>query len=381
MSKLHYVIFCLILTSILFLVSCGNGKVTYQEGFPAKDSPGLMEFMRYSILKSQGKFLFQDMGNNIYASFNTNSDPKSLQYFEYTDDQLKAQYESLLKTNDSKVTFKNLILGDEAITNLRNAVGNDGKKILPAITINNDNKLEIKTLKDEKVMDLPIVLKDFNIESTDDLIINVEAVNNSHIQLEIQTVSPEGTVDKSLGLFIKQDLTDFVVTDLSWAEFQKTLSTGQLKEYLDLFPETDSKGEYLEIFEGYEVLNTETNKVIRIEKPDYLSKDGKYIYLNGKEEKISDGNQQIQTIENYMEGNEVYESEFKISYKKIAKEAGLKTSGVSIAKIVYSNEDYVVLALNYKAFIVGDAGYTNVIIDLQKDKDNPTVYVVDLGIH
>ncbi|UAC49684.1 hypothetical protein K6959_07770 [Bacillus aquiflavi] len=105
------------------------------------------------------------------------------------------------------------------------------------------------------------------------------------------------------------------------------------------------------------------------------------MYLNGAKRKLEDGVQRIQTIENYMAGNDTYEAEFKISFKKIAKKGDIKGAvDVGIAKIVYFNKDYVVLNLNYYAAIAGDAGSTNVMIDLQKEKKNPTAYIVELDM-
>ncbi|UAC49371.1 hypothetical protein K6959_05855 [Bacillus aquiflavi] len=45
-------------------------------------------------------------------------------------------------------------------------------------------------------------------------------------------------------------------------------------------------------------------------------KMAKYVYINGLEDPLSDGIQRIQTIENYMAGNDAYEAEFKIFLKK-----------------------------------------------------------------
>ncbi|WP_210470955.1 hypothetical protein [Sporosarcina sp. 6E9] len=53
---------------------------------------------------------------------------------------------------------------------------------------------------------------------------------------------------------------------------------------------------------------------------------------------------------------------------------------MGIVKINYFNKDYIVLSIKFDGIIVGEAGFTNVIIDLQDDKDNPTAYLVDMGI-
>lgn len=51
-----------------------------------------------------------------------------------------------------------------------------------------------------------------------------------------------------------------------------------------------------------------------------------------------------------------------------------------IANIQYFNKDYVVLYISYYGKTIGTAGSVNVLIDLQKNKQQPTAYLVDLGI-
>ncbi|MEC3608183.1 hypothetical protein P9126_14415 [Bacillus glycinifermentans] len=66
------------------------------------------------------------------------------------------------------------------------------------------------------------------------------------------------------------------------------------------------------------ILDKRTNRLIDINKDDYLSEDGKYVYINGAKEKetnvMPDGIQQIQTVDNYLKGNEKYEAQFKIDF-------------------------------------------------------------------
>ena len=236
----------------------------------------------------------------------------------------------------------------------------------------NNNRLILKLGDNEKTINLPGMM--LGITKSDELIYNLVALNDYGFVLSIRNFAT------------KENYYAFVMNDFSSIDIyhsrdlDKLIREDEMTKYYSLLPSVGKTGTYSEAFNG-SIIEIGDNEVIHLGEDDYRSEDLGYVYINGAKDKLLDGDQQIKTIENYMVGNDIYESEFKISFKKIAKEAGLKTSGVSIAKIVYFNEDYVVLALNYKAFIVGDAGYTNVIIDLQKDKNNPTVYVVDLGIH
>ncbi|MGE8078338.1 hypothetical protein [Peribacillus loiseleuriae] len=138
------------------------------------------------------------------------------------------------------------------------------------------------------------------------------------------------------------------------------------------------------MFDRISILDETTNTITEIKEHDLLSEDGQFVYLNGsvgelRGEDLPDGMQRIQTIENYAKGNDTYKAVFKLDYDAIAKKLDLKTNGVSFANINYFNENYIVLGLNYTGIVVGTAGYTNVIVDLQ-DKKELTAYLVDLGI-
>src|SRR5699024_2581615 len=89
----------------------------------------------------------------------------------------------------------------------------------------------------------------------------------------------------------------------------------------------------------------------------------------------------IQKTADYVEKSDETYASFALDYKAIADELGLKSSGsISIGKVVYFDEDLVILFLNFNAPVAGKAGQTNVIIDFQEDKANPTYYLVDLDI-
>lgn len=380
MNKKKYVSVLVILASTFLLFSCGKGKVTYKEGFPTEDSPALMEFMRDEILRNTGRLLFRDDNNNIYVEKKPNSELGTLKYFTYTEESLKRQYEPILQAEDVPSLFRNLRLGPEAEKELQQPIKDETKYPLPTISMKKDNQLEIQTLENEKLFDLPVLLADYGVEKSDEITFNLIAVNDEYIHIELQDTDIGNPANQSISLFINQELSDVVSTKRNAKDFEETYSSGKLDKYEDLFKEIDPQGRYLYEPGVKRIIDSEKRKIRFVEDADYLSKDGKYVYLNGAEKEISDGKQKIQKINNYMEGNDIYESEFKISFKKIAKEAGIKMHGISIAKVVYFNEDYVVLSLNYKGFIVGEAGFTNVIIDLQEDKNNPPAYIVDLDI-
>lgn len=375
--KRSYLFISIILGCTLLLVGCGS-EVSYEKGFLEKDSPAFMEYMHYYMSANKGQFLFKRDNTNVYAKRNPNSDLMTINYYTYIDKQLQAYYKPLFQDDDPKVTLRKL--REDAESKLHKPVKDVDKYNLPVITMEESNQLMIKTTDHEKIFDLPKLTKDFNEQVTDDIIFNLHAMNDEGFLVKMNDTSIEDSLNKDLALFVEKDLSDSSIAKTHGEGLQDKLSQKELKKYYDLFPKADTKGRFLKLFNSYEVFDMKAGKTRNVDDNDYLSKDGKYVYLNGKEDPLSDGPQQIQTIENYMEGNDTYEAAFNISFKKIAKELKFKADGVGVAKIVYFNEDFVVLSLNYNAPIVGDAGSTNVIIDLQDDKDNPTAHLIDLDL-
>ncbi|WP_253907725.1 hypothetical protein [Bacillus sp. WMMC1349] len=178
-------------------------------------------------------------------------------------------------------------------------------------------------------------------------------------------------------LFLKQDFSKHQIVEEE--KLNATIESGKLNDYLSVFPKVSKDGAYLKLFDNY-ILEKKTNKVRKIKDTDYLSVDGKYVYINGKKADISEGVQKIQTVDNYLKGNDKYEAQFKLDFENISEEMDFKASGISIADISYFNENFVVLSLTYNGIIVGTAGSVNVLIDLQRSKKQPTAYLVDLNI-
>ncbi|UAC49679.1 hypothetical protein K6959_07745 [Bacillus aquiflavi] len=276
---------------------------------------------------------------------------------------------------DVEKTFNNLWGNDELTDKIEQQIANKDEFNLPTLKLEEKNQLYVKTRQKETILDLPQLMEKFKLKPDDELVFNLYNVNDDHFVLEID----KEELNNYIALFIKQDLSRIVPTSTDPEAFNKTLASGELDEFHDLFSNVKSDHRFKKTFIYRFVYDRKDKQLKEIGEEDYLSEDGKYVYINGLEDPLSDGVQRIQTIENYMAGNDTYEAEFKISFKKIAKEAGIKSAaGVGIAKIVYFNKDYIILGLHYHAPIVGDAGSTNVIIDLQGDKKNPTAYVVDL---
>ncbi|MED4401921.1 hypothetical protein ABET41_20075 [Metabacillus fastidiosus] len=379
----------LIVLLLLFLVGCEEKKmsmepkqntVTYKENFPVESSPALTKFM--STYFNQNNNLLVHYNNQfVYSKDNANAEEREIAYYEFNESVLEKSYGPLLGKKVSEKELDKIAQSQKKEWEQNELLADTKQYKLPSIVLKENNQLEVKTAEGEKTIDLPELLKEYGVKESDELVINMRQVNDQMFTLDIQDLDIEDPEEGILyiGLFIKPDLSDFTASKLMNKDLQAAIDSSKLDAYKDSFNKVGDSKRYALVFEDA-ILDLEENQIIEIKESDYLSNDGKYIYINGAKDKLEDGIQKIQTIENYAAGNDVYETEFMLDYEKIAKELEFVTSGIGLADINYFNEKYVVLSLTYNGKVVGEAGFTNVIIDLQNDKTSPIFYLVDLGL-
>ncbi|MCV9884530.1 hypothetical protein [Metabacillus halosaccharovorans] len=350
-------------------------ETTYKEGFPIEASPTLSKFIQNYINGSSDRELLNQDGTLVFSDSNGNEDQTSVTYYQFTEEQLKGYYEPLFQTDDPNMMLYDLKQTD-SISKLRSPVNDTDQYSLPSVTMKDNNQLEIKITENQRTIDLNEAMKDYGVSSATKFILNIEAINKNNIVFVLEDVSKIGDLNELYYLFVDQALSDFTITQFKYKETQEVFDTNKLKPYYDLFP---GDGNYRSGLDKITILNVETNKITEIKDNDLLSEDGKFVYLKGAAEELSDGEQRIQTIENYAKGNDIYEEQFEIDFDTISKQLNFETNKISIARTNYFNGDYIVLRLLYKGKTIGDGGVTNVIVDLQ-NKKTPTAYLVDLGI-
>lgn len=379
----------LILVVLLLLQGCEissmfnfGPKTTYIHHFPEKQSPALTKFMNKYILLSSMRELFKEDNSFIFVDKNGHTDDKSILYYEYTEEQVEKYYEPILGADEQPdKILKSFRSTDKVEKELLKPLKTPFTYSLPIVTMEEHNQLRVKTALNETVLDLPKLMKEYEVKGTGKLVFNLLENNKEHFVLEIADYDRKDSKGEILFLtvFIKKDLSEITISEWFDEAIQQKLDTGDLDPFLEDFQKVGASGKYA-FLDGRTIIDIEKKKIVKINEKDYLSNDGEYVYINGRKDVLEDGIQKIQTIDNYMAQNEVYEMEYKLDYKKIAKELDFKTSGIGLAHINYFNENYIVLRLKYNGRFVGTAGATNVIIDFQKDKKKPIFYLVDLDI-
>ncbi|MDA7025203.1 hypothetical protein PJ311_01110 [Bacillus sp. CLL-7-23] len=373
MFKKKLISLSLILIYSLFITGCGKEKieeVTYAKGLP-ENSPAFREFMRHELRSSFDKTL----SHQGHSYLMMRGDPDGFFYYKITDKQLQNIYKPIFSVKEN-YSGKLYDLRQVDLSKKGTVMHDKIAKNLPDITSDKHNVLKVKTANGAKKFKLPFA-KEKEIYSFEPEAINKE---DMLIQVLVHEKQEDGNA-QIYYLFLKQDFSKHQIVEEK--KLYATIESGKLNDYLSVFPKVSENGSYLKLFDNC-ILEKKTNKVRKIKKSDYLSVDGKYVYINGRKEKekdvMPDGIQKIQTMDNYFKGTDKYEAQFKIDYENIADEVDIKSDVAGLAHISYFNENFVVLRVKYNGMFVGTAGSVNVLIDLQKNKNQPTAYLVDLGI-
>lgn len=375
---------CILFICTLLLFACEGNKdketseLVYKTEFPT-DSPGLEEFIKNYITSDLAYHLVTEDHINVYAEKNLGSQQKTIEYVQFSDEQLTQFYDRLFESENTKTDFTNLRKSNESLFQPV-----DDKEVyhLPEITLEKGNVFNIKTSINEKRFKLSDILNEYEVHENDKIMFNVVAVDEDNFQIDVQVKRKEDSSKSDMSIFMTQDLQNTFVSETYTDEFPKNIVKGNLKLYENLFVKLDSEGRYMKAANSFGIADTVENELKAISESDYLSKDNQYVYLDGNENPLAEGKQRIQKIEDYLAENDEYIVEFDLNFKQIADVLDLNSvNDVSIGKVNYFNEDIIVLFLEFKAAITGTAGSTNVIVDFQENRENPTFYLVDLGLH
>ncbi|MED4454642.1 hypothetical protein [Metabacillus fastidiosus] len=381
LTLIFLLIFLLLGCELNNMANLKSLKANYVSSFPKESSPALTEFMKDYLTGYSDIQVFGENSNFIFVSRNVSSNEKEIEYYQYTRGKLEKYYEPLLNAKKPDAILNDLEQNINLDKFLRESINDMGPYNLPSIKMENSNQLKIELGAVEKTLNLPKLLSEYSVKEKDEIIFNILENNDNHFVLKVIDKSIQNSKgwDLEVVFFIKNDLTDMVISESYDEAIQEKLDDGTLDDYLNGFEKVGNKGKYLLIF-GSRLIDTKTKKIVEIREGDYLSNDGQYVYIGGAKDNLEDGTQKIQTIENYAAGNDKNQIEYNLDYEEIAKELDFTTSGIGSATINYFNENYLVLRLDYNGKFVGTAGVTNVMIDFQEDKENPTFYLVDLDI-
>jgi len=153
-------------------------------------------------------------------------------------------------------------------------------------------------------------------------------------------------------------------------QFAEFISDERFDTFAELFPRVEGEERYI-LSNKNELFDTVEEEFILF-REDLLSKDGKYVYIDGSgstmtTSKLDEGEQYIQALGDYLAGKENYAAEFSLHYNSISKALKLLTGGSNYQEIIYFNDTLVVYRLSYRGVYIGTFGEVIVAVDYSGD--------------
>jgi len=361
---------------ILFFVSAcqqsDEKDVEYKIGFPERLSSGLRGFLLASF-EASGELVKETEDSYIYSHIDIREEQRKVWYSQIKKREFDQYVVPLFQTNQPKNEFNNLLTAEKLLTDKINTLDYD----LPEITLNRDQSMDVRTSKGSRSFHLAEMLKEDGIKSGDELSVKVILVNKQEFLLCIKNMAAEK--EPYTWLFMKQDFSKVLAVDASNSKYEAAVLSGELDAFKDLVYEPLNK-QFSLLKNSYGVMNRDSGQIQHVKSTDLVSRDGKYVYLKGKQPLLTEDTHHIQKRADYVAGNRKDAKTFTLDYKKIASKLGFsKSPNIHRAEIKYFSDDFVVLSLSYKSYIA-DAGRTNVLIDLHNLRKTE-VYLVDLGLN
>ncbi len=373
----------LVMTLLIMIFStiaagCGTGaeggsqvkETEYVRGLPAEDSPAFRKFMLEYIFEGKGYLLDKQKDKYIFSEYNGSDKRNEIRYFSVREGKFHKTIEPLFKSEEP-IGFIEDLFTLETASAFTDPVAADS---MPIISKREGNIISVRNAGSSAEWNLP-EMRTGEIAPTDEIGINLDLYNEEGFSIFLENYS----TGENYSIFALNDLTHTDVLTLE--EFRSGIEDAKLDHFTPLLTKVDKEGKFLQLFRLGQIFDTEKKEWISVKEADYLSEDGKHVYIDGNQKEIADGVQRIQSLENYVAGNKVYEAEFKLDLMKAAEEMDYETGGASYSNILYFNNDYVVLGINYNAKEIGTEGFANVLIDLQDDQEKPFAYVENLAIN
>lgn len=345
----------------------------YHIGLPAVDNPALEEMIAHYLIDKQPVLLKGD-SYRIFQLQGIEENNKKIKYGKLDNDKLKKYYASILTAEYPYRKMDGLLEDKELLYEL---VDHPLRESLPKISLAN-NQLKIETGTGEKTFNLLDIAKEQAVNLGEVLSIDIVSVNEDAFYLQVLTEYEER--EHIYHLFIKQDFSHFLFFKHSSDMIREFITSDDYAKYDLLFTQIDEQRRFLQVFGYNYIIHPEKGELQEIGYYDLLSNKGKYTYLSGSSSSFTSGNQKIKRTGDVIgEIDDIY-AKFHLSYRNIVKKLEWPTFGSANGKIVYFSEDIVLLYINYTSKFPTGTHRTNVIIDLQEDKQNPLIYLIDLGV-
>lgn len=260
---------------------------------------------------------------------------------------------------------------DEILDPLRSVLKGQNDHEIPFLSVDDEGVLHIKTTEGEKLVELDDPISNaYLLDVVGDvfrLSVSTEEFDHYVYMLTMDFTTEYVLETKSLPLRYEDD----TVIAKALEEFTKFYHDDRFEVFTDLYPQVEGEETYL-LYNDQELYDTEQEEFIMFDE-DLLSSDGKFVYLGvgdatNTASTIDEGEQYVQSLSDYLAGNNEYVVNFTLDYSSIAKALKQYSPGSSYQEITYFNDSLIIFDLSYRALYFGKLGDIILALDFSGEK-------------
>lgn len=260
---------------------------------------------------------------------------------------------------------------DEILDPLRSVLKGQNDHEIPFLSVDDEGVLHIKTTEGEKLVELDDPISNaYLLDVVGDvfrLSVSTEEFDHYVYMLTMDFTTEYVLETKSLPLRYEDD----AVIAEALEEFTKFYHDDRFEVFTDLYPQVEGEETYL-LYNDQELYDTEQEEFIMFDE-DLLSSDGKFVYLGVGDATITastidEGEQYVQSLSDYLAGDNEYVVSFTLDYSSIAKALKQYSPGSSYQEITYFNDSLIIFDLSYRALYFGKLGDIILALDFSGEK-------------
>ena len=350
----------------------------YHIGMPEELDEGLIDFLLRESIPINARLVDKNNQYYVFSLFNDEAKPMKMEYYTISNEQLLDYFSPILRSKEPDRTLRNFRTNfEKELFKAPNTRYED----YPGITVQEDNVLTVVTDEGEKTFDLVERLNAYNVGLEDELSLEIQSANEHSFEVYIENYNVEDQ-NRFLRIYMNQDLSNFTAVIAYNEYFNESLVDGTLDDFKNLVFNRELNDRYTLMSDQLRMFDHQNDTTVMInEGSDYISDDRKYVYVNGNDvDSRNNQKHRIQRIEDYLEGNNEYYSQFEFDYEEMSDHLGIDSVGAGEVKVLYLSEDYAVLQVRFAGAITGSPGSTNVILDFKENPEDPAIYLIDLGL-
>ena len=355
-----------------------NSKDSYHIGMPEELDEGLIDFLLRETIPVNARLVDKNNQYYVFSLFNDEAKPMKMEYYTISNEQLLDYFSPILSSEEPDHTLRNFRTNfEKELFKYPDSRYED----YPEIKIQEDNVLTVVTEDAEKSFDLVERLNAYNVGLEDELSLEIQSANEHSFEVYIENYNVEDQ-NRFLRIYMDQDLSNFTAVIAYNEYFNESLVDGTLDDFKNLVFNRELNDRYTLMSDQLRMFDHQNDTTVMInEGSDYISDDRKYVYVNGNDvDSRNNHTHRIQRIEDYLEGNNEYYSQFEFDYEEMSEQLGIDSVGAGEVKVLYLSEDYAVLRVRFAGAITGSPGTTNVILDFKENPEDPVIYLIDLGL-